>query len=166
MIDIKFLAKFPEFAAFHRGKNAEPSDAVALAIPTDKSPEEVIRTAFSNMRQVIASELLDQIKKCSPAFFEQLVADLLVKMGYGGTLSDAGEAIGRSGDGGIDGTIKEDKLGLDVIYIQAKRWEGTVGRPQIQNFVGALHGKGNKGVFITTSAFTKDASDYAKSLAI
>lgn len=99
---------------------------------------------------------------CSPTFFEQVVVDLLVKMGYGGSRIDAGQAVGRSGDGGIDGIINEDRLGLDVIYIQAKRWEGTVGRPEIQKFVGALQGRrAKKGIFITTSSFTTDAMSYA-----
>ena len=99
---------------------------------------------------------------CTPIFFEQLVVQLLLKMGYGGSRQEAGKAVGRSGDGGIDGVINEDRLGLDAIYIQAKRWEGSVGRPEIQKFVGALHGqRANKGVFITTSHFTSDAVEYA-----
>nr|WP_283817518.1 restriction endonuclease [Herbaspirillum sp. C7C8] len=98
----------------------------------------------------------------SPAFFERVVIDLLVAMGYGGSRQDAASAVGKSGDGGIDGIIKEDRLGLDVIYVQAKRWDGTVGRPEIQKFAGALQGqRANKGVFITTSVFSKDAEDYA-----
>lgn len=102
----------------------------------------------------------------SPQFFERLVVELLLAMNYGGSLADAGKAIGQTGDGGIDGIIKEDKLGLDVIYIQAKRWDGVVGRPEIHKFVGALAGKrANKGVFITTSGFTKDAAEYVKTIA-
>jgi restriction system protein len=105
--------------------------------------------------------LITSVKKASPRFFENLVVELLLKMGYGGSRKDAGKAIGQSGDGGIDGIIKEDKLGLDVIYIQAKRWEGVVGSKEIRNFVGSLVGqKANKGVFITTSNFTKDALEY------
>jgi restriction system protein len=101
------------------------------------------------------------VKAASPSFFERLVVELLVRMGYGGSLRDAGAAVGRSGDGGIDGIIKEDRLGLDLIYVQAKRWDGTVGRPEIQKFAGALQGhRARKGVFITTSAFSADASDY------
>lgn len=107
--------------------------------------------------------MLDTIKDNSPAFFEQLVVDLLVKMGYGGTRRDAGQAIGRAGDEGIDGIIKEDRLGLDIIYIQAKRWENPVGRPEIQRFVGALQGqRARKGIFITTSTFTPHARDYVE----
>jgi restriction system protein len=117
------------------------------------------------MRKDLAQELLLSVKQMSPQFFERLVVELLLAMGYGGTLSDAGKAIGQSGDGGIDGIIKEDKLGLDVIYIQAKRWEGVVGRPEIHKFVGALAGKrASKGVFITTSGFTKDATEYVQTI--
>ena len=113
------------------------------------------------LRRNLAQELLERIKSCSPAFFERLVIELLVKMGYGGSLADAGKAIGRTGDEGIDGIIKEDRLGLDVIYIQAKRWQNTIGRPDIQQFVGALAGKGaKKGVFITTSKFSEQAKSY------
>ena len=108
------------------------------------------------------SEILISVKEASPSFFERLVVDLLVKMGYGGNRQDAGKALGKSGDGGIDGIINEDRLGLDIIYIQAKRWEGTVGRPEIQKFAGALQGqRAKKGVFITTSFFTKEAKEYA-----
>jgi restriction system protein len=113
----------------------------------------------------LASELLTRIKGCSPHFFEQLVVDLLVKMGYGGSRQDAGAAIGRSGDEGIDGIIKEDRLGLDAIYIQAKRWERAVGRPEVQQFAGALHGqRARKGIFITTSQFTREAVEYVKAI--
>ena len=101
------------------------------------------------------------MKTCTPAFFEKLVVDVIVKMGYGGLQKDAGEVTGKSGDGGIDGIIKEDKLGLDVIPIQAKHWEGSVGRPEIQRFAGAIVGRqAKKGLFITTSSFTPDAKDY------
>lgn len=111
----------------------------------------------------MAFELINEVVELSPAFFEKLVVELLVKMGYGGSIKDAGKAMGRSGDEGIDGTIKEDKLGLDIIYIQAKRWKpgNVVGRPEIQKFVGALAGQGaKKGIFITTSNFTKEATEY------
>ena len=112
------------------------------------------------MRKKVAEDLLKQIKANSPAFFENLVIDLLVKMGYGGSREDA-QAVGRSGDGGIDGVINQDRLGLGVVYVQAKRWKGNVGSPQIAGFAGALAGKGaNKGIFITTSNFTKDARDF------
>jgi restriction system protein len=118
-------------------------------------------SAHRQLRQNLAHELLEKIKTSSPAFFERLVIELLVKMGYGGSLVDAGMAIGKTGDEGIDGIIKEDRLGLDVIYIQAKRWNNTVGRPEIQQFVGALAGKGaRKGIFITTSKFSEQAKSY------
>ncbi len=111
--------------------------------------------------QELRQELLERIKTASPAFFERLVIELLVKMGYGGSFVDAGMAIGKTGDEGIDGIIKEDRLGLDAIYIQAKRWNNTVGRPEIQQFVGALAGKGaRKGIFITTSKFSEQAKSY------
>jgi len=116
---------------------------------------------YLKIKSELAEEVLANIKNLSPDFFEKLVVDLLVKMGYGGSIKDAGEAIGRSGDGGIDGIIKEDKLGLDIVYIQAKRWDGVVGRPEIQKFVGALADKhSNKGIFITTSGFTKGVEEY------
>jgi len=118
-----------------------------------------------SFRDGIASELLARVKSSSSDFFEHLVVELLLKMGYGGSHKEAGEAIGRAGDEGIDGIIKEDRLGLDVIYIQAKKWEGSVGRPEIQKFVGALHGKrAKKGVFITTSVFSSDAIDYVEKI--
>ncbi|NWK80407.1 restriction endonuclease [Aquitalea sp. LB_tupeE] len=130
--------------------------------PTDSTPEELFSQAYQRLRSNLEFELLEQVKGSTPAFFERLVIDLLVSMGYGGSRRDAGRAIGKSGDGGIDGIIKEDKLGLDVIYIQAKRWEGTVGRPEIQKFAGALQGqRANKGVFITTSNFSREAEEYA-----
>jgi restriction system protein len=125
------------------------------------SPEESIERSYEILRRSLASELLAAVKSGTPSFFERLVIELLLKMGYGGSHAEAGRAIGRSGDEGIDGIINEDRLGLDSIYIQAKRWEGTVGRPEIQKFVGALHGKrASKGVFITTGNFTADAQSY------
>lgn len=126
------------------------------------TPEELLESGFQRIQSALASELIDRIKSCSPEFFERLVLQLLLAMGYGGSREDAGQRLGGSGDGGVDGVINEDKLGLDVIYIQAKRWsEGTVGRPEIQKFVGALQGKrAKKGVFITTSYFSTDARDY------
>jgi restriction system protein len=125
------------------------------------TPEESIENAYAQIRSALGSEILAKVKSCSPAFFERLVIDLLVRMGYGGSRSDAGRAVGKSGDGGIDGIINEDRLGLDVVYIQAKRWDGTVGRPEIQKFGGALQGhRARKGVFITTSSFTREAEEY------
>ena len=131
----------------------------------DEPPEELLESIISEINDNLAREILDIVKNCSPVFFERLVVALLVKMGYGGTLADAARVIGRSGDGGIDGIIDEDRLGLDSIYIQAKRWEGAVGRPEIQKFVGALQGqRAHKGVFITTSDFTKEAQEYVKNI--
>ncbi len=131
--------------------------------------KELLETSLSDaqttLKNLLRTEVLQRVKFCSPLFFEHLVVELLVKMGYGGTIKDAGERLGKSGDGGIDGIIKEDRLGLDVIYLQAKRWEGIVGRPEIQKFAGALEGKrARKGVFITTSGFTKEAKDYVKTI--
>lgn len=162
-INIKFLQRYPEFVEFTQGKkeDKQPS-ATASAKLADETPEELLETAYQKLRNQLASDLLDSIKSASPAFFERLVIDLLVKMGYGGSRREAGEAMGRSGDEGIDGIIKEDRLGLDIIYLQAKRWTtGTVGRPEIQKFAGALQGqRARKGIFLTTSAFTNDAHDY------
>jgi restriction system protein len=171
-IDIGFLSQFEEFREFRarRGTQGEPpspaNQVEGDAAPKDKeTPEELVEEAYQDIREGLAAELLQQVKDCSPAFFERLVVDLLVKMGYGGTRRDAGEAIGRSGDGGIDGIIKEDRLGLDIVYVQAKRWEAQVGRPEIQKFAGALQGqRARKGVFITTSTFSRDAEEYARAI--
>jgi restriction system protein len=165
-IDVKYLDRFPEFVEFRTRRNTPDTPTSDASPPTqdleEQTPEEAIEAAHQRLRNDLATDLLQQIMACSPAFFERLVIDLLLKMGYGGTRKDAGQAMGRSGDGGIDGIIKEDRLGLDAIYIQAKRWEGTVGRPEIQKFVGALQGqRAKKGIFITTSAFTSDAVSYA-----
>ena len=130
--------------------------------PIVETPQEVLEEAVQTLRDNLASELLLQVKSGSPRLFERIVVELLVRMGYGGSLKDAGQAVGRSGDEGIDGIIKEDRLGLDIIYIQAKRWENTVPRPEIQKFAGALQGqRARKGIFITTSDFSRDARDYA-----
>ena len=124
-------------------------------------PEKSIEENYQQIRKELAVELLQRIRDNTPAFFEELVVDLLVKMGYGGSREDAGKAVGGSGDGGIDGIINEDRLGLDVIYVQAKRWEGNVGEPEIARFAGALAGRGaTKGIFITTSDFTRAARAY------
>ena len=162
-IDAKFLEQWPEFIEFRDASKTNvyptPGGEVALATTT---PEEAIEQASQGLREQLAQELVSRILSCTPTFFEQLVVELLVKMGYGGSRRDAGERIGQSGDGGIDGIIKEDRLGLDTIFIQAKRWQGTVGRPEIQKFVGALQGqRARKGVFITTSAYSAEAVDYA-----
>ncbi|MEZ4525936.1 MAG: restriction endonuclease [Desulfobacterales bacterium] len=127
-----------------------------------QTPEEQLEDAYENIRESLATEILEQLKSVAPDFFERIIVEVIVKMGYGGTRRDAGQAVGKSGDGGIDGIIKEDRLGLDIIYLQAKRWQGTVGRPEIQKFAGALQGqRAKKGIFITTSDFSKEARDYA-----
>jgi len=160
-INNAFLRQFPEFVEFQTPKQREVEEDTEQDISETRTPEEEIESAYQGVRQELATELLQTIKSCSPTFFERLVVDVLVKMGYGGTRKDAGQAVGRSGDGGIDGIIKEDRLGLDIVYIQAKRWDGPVGRPEIQKFAGALQGqRARKGIFITTSAFTQSAQDY------
>ena len=162
-IDGRYLEQFPEFIAFREASRPTTATAADLpeSTPTGATPEEAIEAAHQGLRVQLGQELLARILACSPSFFEQLVVELLVKMGYGGSRRDAGERIGQTGDGGIDGIIKEDRLGLDTIFIQAKRWQGTVGRPEIQKFVGALQGqRARKGVFITTSSYTGEATDY------
>ena len=163
-IDVKFLEQFPEFLEFKKAKKeADSLERQLEETPEQKqTPAESIEFGYQKLRRDLETEILERVKSCSPDFFERLVVDLLVKMGYGGTRRDAGKAIGKGGDGGIDGIIKEDKLGLDIVYIQAKRWDGTVvGRPEIQKFVGALHGqRAKKGVFITTSRFSNEAQEY------
>jgi restriction system protein len=156
----RYLRQFPEFAQFQSAVRASgsQSDEPALDIQT---PRETLDASYRSLHQALASDLLEQIKISSPQFFEHLVLDLLVAMGYGGSRRDAAEAVGRSGDGGIDGIIKEDKLGLDVVYIQAKRWNNPVGRPEVQGFAGSLEGvRARKGVFITTSRFSQEAREY------
>jgi restriction system protein len=165
-IDARFLRQFASFNDFintNKSDNGQ-EDYPNITIETsEQTPEESLDKAYQRIRKSLALELLNKIIDLSPSFFERLVVELLVKMGYGGSIKDAGKAIGRSGDEGIDGTIKEDKLGLDIIYVQAKRWKigNVVGRPELQKFVGALAGQGaKKGIFITTSSFTKEALDY------
>lgn len=161
-INTAFLRQYPEFIEFHQGQN-KGSGIASIEESEAVTPEESIESAYQRARVGLANELLQTVKDCSSDFFEQLVVDLLVKMGYGGTRKDAGQRLGKSGDGGIDGIINEDRLGLDVVYIQAKRWDSTtVGRPEIQKFAGALQGqRARKGIFLTTSTFSKDAYDFA-----
>jgi restriction system protein len=161
-LNIRYLKRFPEFVVFNAGKPKDESRFVEPVLVNQETPDELIAGGYKQLREALAIELLDRIKSVNPSRFEELVVELLVKMGYGGTQEDAGRVVGKTGDGGIDGIINEDRLGLDVIYIQAKRWEADVGRPEIQKFVGALAGnKANKGVFITSSGFTKGATEYA-----
>lgn len=169
-IDVALLKGYPAFLEFWNG--TEKADTVPAAPASaeaqiaEQTPEELIASAHEQLRKQIQSELLAKVMSCSPAYFERLVVRLLTVMGYGGSLADAGSAIGRTGDGGIDGEIKEDKLGLDRIYIQAKRWgTNTVSSSDVREFIGALAmKKARKGVLITTSKFTKDAIACASNL--
>jgi restriction system protein len=161
MINCKLLRQFPEYIQFTSPRGKE----TIVEPPTGKTPQEALEEAYAQLRDALVNDLRDRMQHCSPAFFERMVVDVLVGMGYGGSRADAGEAVGRSGDGGIDGIIKEDRLGLDVIYVQAKRWSDAVSRPEIQKFAGALVGqRANKGIFITSSRFTADARAYAASI--
>lgn len=162
-IDIKFLEQYPEFVEFRtpKGDGGEPAAPTAVGTTDSDTPEEALEAAHQKINATLATDVLTRVKTASPEFFEHLVVELLLRMGYGGSRSDAGQAVGKSGDEGIDGIISEDRLGLDVVYLQAKKWDGTVGRPEIQKFVGALHGKrAKKGVFITTGSFSVEAVAY------
>lgn len=165
ILNVKFLKQFPEFLAFHQpspGNGEIGQEAVQLEVET---PEDTLGRVHKALNKDLAIELVDRIKLAPPSFFERVVVDLMIKMGYGGSREDAGRTVGKSGDGGIDGIINEDRLGLDVIYLQAKRWEGSVGRPVVQAFVGSLAGmRANKGVLITTSCFTPDARGYVQQI--
>ncbi len=167
-INVGYLERFPSFQEFR----SKPRDKVTAAVLTVQSPllnaemtpDELIETEYQRSIAALADEVLERVRSCSPLYFERLVVQLMIKMGYGGSREEAGRAVGRSGDGGIDGVINEDRLGLDAIYLQAKRWTNVVGRPEIQQFVGALAGqRASKGVFITTSRFSQEARDYAAS---
>ena len=167
-IDGKVLRQFPEFVDFTKLKGTRKSHSKEPAVETeeesDETPSEALDNAYQNLRSQLASDILENLKKIDPSHFERVVVELIVKMGYGGSRADAGKAIGRSGDEGIDGIIKEDKLGLDTIYVQAKRRAtAPVTRPDLHQFFGALQGQGaHKGIFITTSRFTQEAKDYAQ----
>ena len=169
-IDIRFLMQFPEFAERRKAEQSKLKKKKTGSTSTDESdssitPEEQIEEAYENLKENLTSEIIFQLKESSPSFFEKVVVEVLVKMGYGGSRKDAGEAIGKSGDEGIDGIIKEDRLGLDIIYIQAKKWENTVTRPEIQKFAGALQGKrAKKGIFITTSEFSQGCEEYVAAI--
>jgi restriction system protein len=164
-IDIAYLRRYPEFVEFHTPRH-EP-DLSPGVDPNGGSapdtPEAILDRTHLAWKRAFADELLERVKACSPAFFEQLVVDLLSAMGYGGSRRDAAQAVGASGDGGVDGVIKEDRLGLDVIYVQAKRWDGAVGRPVVQGFAGSLEGfRARKGIIITTSSFSQQAYEYVE----
>ena len=166
-ISNKDLQKFVEFRDFRRSPaTGKPNEKVTKQPTEDEAtPTEAIEVAHQRLMDELAAELLSQIKSNTPAFFEKLVVDLMLAMGYGGSRKEAGEATQLSADGGIDGLIREDRLGLDTIYLQAKRWEGTVGRPEVQKFAGALQGeRARKGVMISTSSFSDGAHKYVERL--
>jgi restriction system protein len=159
-INLRFFQQFPEY--LEARNKPRPDTPVTSADSGEQTPQERLEAAYETLRANLAKDLLTQLKSSPPDFFERVVVELLVRMGYGGTRKDAGRAIGKSGDEAIDGIINEDRLGLDVIHIQAKRWENTVSRPEIQKFAGALQGqRSKKGIFITTSDFSRDAIEYA-----
>jgi restriction system protein len=162
-VDLRVLAQFEELGEFRHAKRASSNDEIPTATDGDEqTPEERIESAYRELRSALAAELLDQVFDQSPELLEQLVLDVLHAMGYGGSRHDAVERLGQSGDEGVDGVIQEDRLGLDLIYVQAKRWKKVVDRPEIQKFFGALHGqRAAKGVFITTSSFSKGAIEFA-----
>lgn len=165
-IDYDLLRQFPEFLEFHSPKSNSSPNTIEIEDEDEQTPEEQVETIYRKLRKSLNDELLETVLAVSPRFFERLVVDLLLAMGYGSSL-DSGEHLGQSNDGGIDGVIREDKLGLDTIYIQAKRYalDNGVGRPAIQAFVGSLMGFGaSKGVFITTSHFSQHAVEYAKNM--
>ncbi len=169
-LNTKMLDQFEEYRIFkgtlNSSKSEEKSEIAEAVQSVDTStPEDMIEYGYQKLKTDLKRDLLSNIKSSSPRFFETLVVDLLVKMGYGGSRKDAGQAIGKSGDGGIDGIIKEDKLGLDQIYLQAKRWDGTVPVKEIRDFAGSLlQRKARKGVFITTSEFPKSAYEFVASI--
>lgn len=159
-VDVSVLSQFPVFLEFRR--KTKTDGATLAPTPSDgATPEETLETIWDTLRQNLGDEILTKVKASSPRFFERLVLDLLVSMGYGGSLADAATMLGSSSDAGVDGVIKEDKLGLDVVYVQAKRWDAPVGRPTVQAFAGSLEGqRARKGVMITTSTFSPDARAY------
>jgi restriction system protein len=164
-VDLRVLNEFEDYREFRSRKKQAVEAAGGNEDDTTEEvpPEELLENAFQKVRRQIEADLLSQIMGNPPEFLEQVVVDLVVAMGYGGSRKDAGEALGKTGDEGIDGIIKEDPLGLDIIYLQAKRWEGTVGRPEIQKFAGALQGqRAKKGIFITTSSFSGEATEYVQ----
>jgi len=164
-IDANYLRKFPAFREFLKRHGGDETGLVGELVPHEgeKTPEEVLDETYRALRQSLADELLQRVQQCSPSFFERLVIDLLLAMGYGGSRTDAAKSVGRTGDGGVDGIISEDRLGLELLYVQAKRWEGAVGRPVVQAFAGTLEGlRARKGILITTSQFSREAHDYVR----
>ena len=165
-VNVKTLRQFPEFVEFHdRGVDDGSTQSSVTGSEPKSTPEELLANNFQALRDALANDLLESVKNGTPTAFEKIVVDLLVGMGYGGSVEDAGKVVGKSGDGGIDGIIKQDKLGLDVLYVQAKRWKDVVGSPEIMKFSGSLTKKhADRGVFITTSGFTKDALEYVEAM--
>ena len=164
-ITIRYLDRFPEFVEFRSMSGEDESIPQDVSPLAQKTPNEALLEAHTRLKAQVLLDIVDRIKACPPQFFERLVVDLVVKMGYGGSYEDAGRAIGATGDEGIDGIINEDRLGLDVIYLQAKRLSANVGRPEVQKFAGALQGKrAKKGILITTSDFSSDAREFVKTI--
>jgi len=164
-LDNSVLAQFPSFQEFKAPKPTTSSKQAIVAVSDDKTPEESLEATWSALNASLGETLLAKIKDSSPKFFEMLVLDLLVRMGYGGSLADAATMLGKSGDQGVDGVIKEDKLGLDMVYVQAKRWDQQVGGAEVQAFAGSLEGHhAQKGVFITTSTFSPAARAYVEKI--
>lgn len=165
-INSKFLRQYNSFNVFVNKTSVIKNDENEVD-DNEQTPLEQIGHNYNILKNELQDLILEKILECSPAFFERLIVELIVAMGYGGSVKDAGQAIGKSGDEGIDGIIKEDVLGLDMIYLQAKRWkvESTVPRPEIQKFVGSLVGKkASKGIFITTTTFTKESKKYVDAI--
>ncbi len=166
-IDMKFLRQFPEYIEFRETVRETTDEVVQEEDLEGLTPEEALENAYQRIRNDLSEELLSYVISSTPGFFEKLVVELLVKMGYGGSQREAARAVGQSGDEGIDGIIDEDRLGLDTIYVQAKKWNKStsIGRPEIQKFVGALQGqRAKKGIFITTTTFSKEAREYASNI--
>ncbi len=164
-IDRAFLLQFPEFRSFVATTATSQSSPLKVNEEEQETPQDRLASSYQAMRKQLIQEVLEKAHKATPRFFEEIVVDVLLALGYGGNRKDAGQAVGKSGDGGIDGIIKEDKLGLDVIYLQAKRWENPVGEPELHKFAGSLDKKkARRGIFITTSRFTEDAKDYVRQI--
>ncbi|WP_052887599.1 restriction endonuclease [Thermogemmatispora carboxidivorans] len=167
-LDVAYLKRFPEFLQFQTSSshNGQPPAVAQEALDrSGQTPQELLETTYQTLKRELAQELLERVRKSTPGFFERLVLDLLLAMGYGGSRKEAAQALGGTGDGGVDGVIYEDRLGLDRIYVQAKRWQGTVGGPDVQAFAGALMGKkARKGIFMTTGTFSTGAQNYARSV--
>ncbi len=169
MLNLKYLRTFPVFKEWQdssKSKSGKPFDPLNVSDDSPSAtPDEMMETSYAELTKVLRSDILEKIKSCTPKFFEQLVIDLLLKMGYGGSKMEAGEVLGRTNDGGIDGLIKEDRLGLDTIYVQAKKWENSVPVSQVRDFAGALLSKkAKKGIFITTSSFPNSAKEFVASI--